>query len=95
MGFYCPEDVRDPDLMVWMRTSALPKFKKLLDGVDTEVCKQVFSWLKGYGYILKSMSPSSFWWYMFNVIIELHNEKTERALRAKGLMPAKQSRSND
>ena len=29
MGFYCPEDVRDPDLMVWMRTSALPKFKKL------------------------------------------------------------------
>jgi hypothetical protein len=65
----------------------LEKFKEHLDDprVDTEVCEQVFSWLKGYGYIVKCMSPASYWWFMHN-LVQLHNEHEERKLKRKGRM---------
>ncbi|XP_044168316.1 uncharacterized protein LOC122952504 [Acropora millepora] len=61
----------------WCKTNCNPYDRKDLDGVDTEVCEQTFSWLSQYGKITRHMNQNRFIFYIVN-LCELRNRRVER-----------------
>jgi hypothetical protein len=54
------------------------KQHKELDGYNTQVCEQTFSWLRGFKYIARSMSESHFKFFVLRMF-ELRNRRRAKA----------------
>lgn len=60
------------------------KFQQL-DNVDTEVCKQVFSWLSRYSHITQKMSQHTFLFFIL-YLCDLHNRREVQKLHRAGFL---------
>ena len=62
----------------WCKANMNAKQHKELDGYNTQVCEQTFSWLRGFKYIARSMSESHFKFFVLRMF-ELHNRRRAKA----------------
>ena len=56
---------------------------KSLQGVDTEACEQLFSWLSSYRFIVKHMNRHRFLFFIWFLLWQ-RNLQTEKRLKQKG-----------
>lgn len=62
----------------WCKANMNAKQHKELDGYNTQVCEQTFSWLRGFKYIARSMSESHFKFFVLRMF-ELRNRRRAKA----------------
>jgi hypothetical protein len=71
----CVYDATDPDSAIYHYKNE--SFKILMDGVNTSVCEQTFSWFSKYKNIMKRMNRYEYWFYAY-ILIFMHNTQIEK-----------------
>lgn len=56
--------------------------------VNTEVCEETFSWLRGYKFSTRQMSEARFKWFLLRMCW-MRNQATIRKMKKDGLHPRK------
>ncbi|GAQ93132.1 hypothetical protein KFL_013170020 [Klebsormidium nitens] len=81
--FHFPNHVGD-----WCQDMMDPYKLSALDGVDTQVCEKLFSWMRNYKHVVRNMNKSRFTFFLLRML-QLKNEKREAKLLRKGLLHVK------
>ena len=61
---------------------AHPSFKQVMEGVNTSVCEQTFSWMGGYKFTVRNFNRYQYWFFIY-ILVYMKNQSIEQIINDK------------